>query len=57
MLPISPVKTPTSPRGRSSSRPDFAQMEDIYSAKEIMMANITSPPKRMMRRKTEDISN
>ena len=57
MVPRSPVKTPTSPRGRASSRPDFTQMEDIFSAKEIIMANVTSPPKRLMRRKTEDISN
>lgn len=54
---MTPVKVPTSPRGRASTKPDFLQMEDIWSAKEISMASIASPPKRMMRRKTEDISN
>jgi hypothetical protein len=54
---MSPVKSPTSPRGRSSSRPDFLQMEEAWGSKEISLPNFSSPPKRMMRRKTEDISN
>jgi hypothetical protein len=32
-------------------------MEEAWGSKEISLPNFSSPPKRMMRRKTEDISN